>query len=182
MSFNPLCIIPECYVDTNLIAYLVNNNVNHQHCCSKVVGTLKGKFKDRFAVGIIDRDKDEVGYLSECEEIISSTHLCIWKHRSLPHFLITIRPAIDGFLLDCAQEQGVSPETFGLPSELEDFINRTKKITSNIDPALRRLIEAIRENGEIVALKKILQYLLENTYHSKNEEIKAFFPCSVNSI
>ena len=40
-------VIPECFVDTNLMQYLLNGTVNHQHCCSKVVGTLKGKFSDR---------------------------------------------------------------------------------------------------------------------------------------
>lgn len=30
--------MPECYVDTNLIEYLLAAKVNHQHCCSKVVG------------------------------------------------------------------------------------------------------------------------------------------------
>ncbi len=175
MSIDHVNIIPECFVDTNLIEYLVNGTVNHQHCCNKVVGTLKDKFKDRFAVGIIDRDKVEVGYLGECEEIISSTHLCIWKHRSLPHFLITICPATDGFLLDCAKEQGINLETFELPSELEDFIKRTKKTTSNKDADLRRLIEAIRENGEIVALKNILRYFQKNTYQSKIDDIKVFF-------
>ena len=36
-----LYVIPECYVDTNLIEYLLSAGVNHQHCCSKVVGQLK---------------------------------------------------------------------------------------------------------------------------------------------
>ncbi len=34
-------IMPECYVDTNLIEYLIGDTVGHQHCCSKVVGTMK---------------------------------------------------------------------------------------------------------------------------------------------
>ena len=53
-------IMPECYVDTNLIEYLIGDTVSHQHCCSKVVGTMKGRFADRFAVGIIDEDKVEM--------------------------------------------------------------------------------------------------------------------------
>lgn len=35
-----LDVMPECYVDTNLIEYLLSAGVNHQHCCSKVVGQL----------------------------------------------------------------------------------------------------------------------------------------------
>ena len=48
--------MPECFVDTNLIEYLLNAGVNHQHCCSKVVGQLKSTFADKFAIGIINKD------------------------------------------------------------------------------------------------------------------------------
>ena len=36
-----LDVMPECYVDTNLIEYLLDAGVNHQHSCSKVVGQQK---------------------------------------------------------------------------------------------------------------------------------------------
>ena len=52
-----LDVMPECYVDTGLIEYLLSAGVNHQHCCAKVVGQLKTTFADRFAIGIIDKDK-----------------------------------------------------------------------------------------------------------------------------
>jgi hypothetical protein len=168
-------IIPECYADTNLIEYLVNGTVNHQHCCNKVVGTLRNTFRDRFAIGIIDRDKIVLEYLNQCDTVASSEHLVVWKHRSLPHFLITIQPAIDGFLLACAKEQDVDPKAFGLPSTLRDFLKRTKKTTSSKDSNLRQLIKAIRENDEIKKLKSTLQYLKEKTYQSDFEDIKAIF-------
>lgn len=53
-----LYVIPECYVDTNLIEYLLDAHVNHQHSCTKVIGNLKNSYRDKFAVGIIDRDKN----------------------------------------------------------------------------------------------------------------------------
>ena len=34
-----LDVMPECYVDTNLIEYLLDAGVNHQHSCSKVSQT-----------------------------------------------------------------------------------------------------------------------------------------------
>lgn len=52
-----LNVLPECYVDTNMIEYLLDAGVNHQHSCSKVVGQLNTAFSDRFAIGIIDKDK-----------------------------------------------------------------------------------------------------------------------------
>ena len=58
-------ILPECYVDTNLIEYLMHGTVSHQQGCNQVVGTIKRRFSDRFAVGVIDKDKVKVGYLAE---------------------------------------------------------------------------------------------------------------------
>ena len=52
-----LNVLPECYVDTNLIEYLLDAGVNHQHCCSKVVGQLNTTFANSFAIGIIDKAK-----------------------------------------------------------------------------------------------------------------------------
>ncbi len=175
MSFNPLCIIPECFADTNLISYLVNDKVNHQHSCNKVVGTLKNTFKNCFAIGIIDRDKVVLEYLNQCDAVASSEHLGVLKHRSFPHFLITIDPAIEGFLLACAKEQKVRLEDFGFPSDLKVFRKYTKQITSNKDPNLRRLIEAIRKSGEMVVLKNTLKYLKKKTYQSDFVDIKAIF-------
>ena len=69
-----LHVMPECFVDTNLIEYLLNAGVNHQHCCSKVVGQLKSTFADKFAIGIIDKDKVQLGYIQECDVIAQTEH------------------------------------------------------------------------------------------------------------
>ena len=177
MSLDYSNIIPECYVDTNLIQYLLNGTVNHQHSCNNVIKVLKGKFKDRFAIGIIDNDKKAVWYLSECEKIVSSPHLCVLKHRERSHYLITITPAVDRFLLDCANEQGVSLKAHGFPSQLNEFIKLTKKVTSNTDPEIRRLIEDLRNHQELVSLQRTLDYLFNKTYNSDSSVIQSFFGC-----
>lgn len=175
MSLDHPNVIPECYVDTNLIQYLIHGTVNHQHSCNNVVGTLKKTFSNRFAVGIIDKDKVEVGYLAECDTIVRSEHLCVLKHRLLPHYLITVSPAIDGFLLDCAKEQSVCLEDYQLPSNLKEFTKLSKRTTANKDPQIRNLIIAIKSNKEIIALGRTLKYLQEAKYESNNDEIKSFF-------
>lgn len=164
-------VIPECFVDTNLMQYLLNGTVNHQHCCSKVVGALKGKFADRFAVGIIDRDKVELGYIRECEEVAKTIHLTLYKHKALPHYLVTVEPAIDGFILDNAEAVGVKPEEFGLPSDLKGFTIEAKKVTSNKDARFRSLFVAIKDAPEIMSLKKVLKYLSGKTYNSNDDEL-----------
>ena len=50
-------IMPECYIDTTLVSSLLDSNVSHKHSCNEVAKEMeKGKYKDAFAVGIIDND------------------------------------------------------------------------------------------------------------------------------
>lgn len=170
-----LNVIPECYVDTNLIEFLLNASVNHQHCCSKVVGQLNTTFTDRFAIGIIDKDKVQVGYINECEVIAKTAHLTLLKHCKRHQYLITIAPAVDTFILDCAVEQNINPQTYNLPSELKKFTDVSKSVTSNSDYRFKLLFEAIKNNSEISSLKKSLNYLCENTFQSDLQCLKKIF-------
>ena len=169
MRIDHINVIPECYVDTNLIQYLIQGTVNHQHGCNNVVGKIKNSFHDRFAIGIIDNDKDQVGYLKDCLKIAQTTHLQFFKHKTLPHYLITVDPATDQFILECANNLGVNPENFNLPSELQAFTKRTKKTSSNNDPDIRNLIRSIGDHAEIKALRQSLQYLIQKQYSADND-------------
>ena len=159
-----LYVMPECYVDTNLIEYLLGAGVNHQHCCSKVVGQLNTTFADRFAVGIIDKDKVQLGYIKECDEVARTRHLTLLRHRARNQYLVTVPPAIDRFILDCAGERGVRTETFGIPSTLKEFTKYSKSVTSNTDERFKALFAAIAGNPEIRALQAVLKYLCDHTY------------------
>ena len=173
-----LDVMPECYVDTNLIEYLLGVGVNHQHSCSKVVGQLKNTFADRFAVGIIDKDKVELGYIRECAVIAQSHHLTLLKHTVNPQFLITVAPAIDRFVLDCAHDSGVAPEDYGIPSELKEFTEISKSVTSNTDQRFKALFAALKDNQEVKLLRTVLKYLIENKYNADLEALKQLFPSS----
>lgn len=167
--------MPECFVDTNLIEYLLNAGVNHQHCCSKVVGQLKSTFADKFAIGIIDKDKVQLGYIQECDVIAQTEHLTLMKHRERHQYLITIAPAIDKFVLDCAEEQMVDVKDFGLPDELKRFTDETKRVSSNLDPRFKSLFAAIKNNSEIHSLKMVLKYLCKNQYSSDSAYLRELF-------
>ena len=59
-----LFIIPECYIDTNLVETLIiTDGCNHQKGCNTVVKTMQQKFANAFSVGIIDEDKRQVSFL-----------------------------------------------------------------------------------------------------------------------
>lgn len=168
-------VMPECYVDTNLIEYLLDGRVNHQHSCTKVIGNLKNSHKDKFAIGIIDRDKKLSGYLNECDVISSTAHLTLLKHRTLKHFIITVSPAIDGFILDCAVEEAVNPADFGLPSKLKDFTKISKSVTSNSDTRFKELFKALRNNRELRNLGTSLRYMIDQEYHTDIKHLKDLF-------
>lgn len=170
-----LHVMPECFVDTNLIEYLLDAGVNHQHCCSKVVGQLNSTFADRFAIGIIDKDKVQLGYIQECDIIDKTEHLTLMKHRGRHQYLITIAPAVDKFVLDCAEEQKVDVKTFGLPSGLKRFTDETKKVSPNSDTRFKSLFAAIKANKEIHTLKMALKYLCENPYSSDSAYLRELF-------
>lgn len=175
MKQKMLNVLPECYVDTNLVEYLLNAFVNHQHCCSKVVGQLNSTFADRFAIGIIDKDKVELGYLRECEELAKTKHLTLMKHRTRSQFLITIVPAVDGFILDCVKAQSIDPKAFDIPSDLKGFTKISKSITSNTDVRFKRLFAAIKDNPEVVVLKQALKYLNEMQYKVDIVRLQSLF-------
>ena len=170
-----LHVMPECFVDTNLIEYLLKAGVNHQHCCSKVVGQMNSTFANRFAVGIIDKDKVQLGYIRECDVIATTKHLTLMKHRARHQYLIIIEPAIDKFVLDCANEQMVDVKDFDLPSELKSFTDETKKVSSNSDSRFKGLFAAIKDNCEIRSLKMALEYLCKNQYSSDSAHLRQLF-------
>ncbi len=165
-------VIPECYIDTNLIEFLLNAKVNHQHCCNNVIKALNNK-KDEFAIGIIDKDKRAVAYINDCEKIREINRLNFFKHRERNQYLITISPAADRFILNIAKEEGVNLSDFDLPTEFEDFLEETKTKTSNKDQRFKKLFKEIKNHKEISLLQKVLTYLCENKYQSNVEEIKA---------
>lgn len=168
-----LYIIPECYIDTNLVESLITTEgCNHQKGCNTVVGTMQKKFANSFAVGIIDNDKRQVKYVSEFSEIAHSGSLSLKKHHSKFHYLIMVSPAMDGFLLKCAKELNISMEEYGYTSLLKDFTSITKSVTSKNDSGFKKLFKALDNASEMIVLKKWLKYLKENQYQSKEEELQ----------
>lgn len=169
-------IIPECYVDTNLVETLVcSSGCNHQKGCNQVAKVMQDKFADRFAVGIIDADKRRPGYLNEFREIASSEHLKLFRHPCRHHFIILVHPAAAGFILSCAEAAQIKMTDYELSPVLKEFTAQTKNVMSNKDIRFKRLFMSMKEMGEMKLLKSILTYLLTATYNAENVEIISLF-------
>lgn len=172
-------IVPECYVDTNLVeSLLTTEGVNHQKGCYAVANAMKSRgLNDTFAVGVIDFDteKTQPTYVREFNEIAHTAHILLLKHTAKPHYLVMAKPAMDQFILDCAKEQGVSMSDFGLASDLEGFKKQTKTVDSKHDIRFKKLFKAIRQNQEMTTLRNVLNYLKEHRYQSSVDTLKQFF-------
>lgn len=170
-----LHIIPECYADTNLITTLVGAGVNHQKGCTCVAGTMKKKFENRFAIGVIDHDKKTPGYLDKMNLLSEYGHLRLYKHPERPHYLITIKPAIEDFVISCARELNVDTKLFGVPSSMEGMKKVTKHVDSNVNPQLTALFRALKTSKEMTILRETLEYLNNMKFRTDIEDLKGIF-------
>jgi hypothetical protein len=171
-----LYIIPECFVDTSLVESLFDTEgVNHQKGCNMVAGLMNGKFSDGFAVGVIDFDKKRHPYMNEFIEIASSEHLMLMKHKNRCHYVVYVKPAMDGFILSQVTLAGVKLADYGLPSDLKAFTRVTKTITTQSDPRFKKLFNDLKGCREIVILRQLLTYLKDNRFTSDDDELKRIF-------
>jgi hypothetical protein len=170
-----LLIIPECFVDTNLVETISPpvKGFNHQKGCGNVAKLMQTKLNNSFALGIIDRDKQEIQYLSEFESLANNNNLFLYKHPDKHHYIIQISPAIESFLLLSAKEVGLDLVDFHLPNTLNELKKITKKQNSKRDPNLSRFFKELknRNSVQITLLSNWISYLKENNYNSRIEEI-----------
>lgn len=174
-----LAIIPECYIDTNLLETIAPplKRYNHQHGCSTVAKLMQEKFKDKFAVGIVDKDKKELKYSNEFELIIDLTDLQLYKHKNIKihHYLILIIPAIEIWILNNANEVNLLLSDFELPDDLKELTKITKKITSRYDKKFKMLFDELlkRKAKKVLILSEWIKYLKDNNYKINIDELKS---------
>lgn len=169
-------IIPECYVDTNLLETLVPPNMgyNHQKGCGTVTKRMNERFANRFALGIIDKDKSEVRYLNEFALISGQGGLLLHKHETRFHYIIQINPAIEKFIISNAASVGVILEDFDLPSDFDLFRKESKTVTSKNDNRFKRLFKAIKNKNalDFQRLANWITYLKIENYHANVEVLQ----------
>lgn len=170
-------IVPECYIDTNLAEYLLDSHgVNHQKGCNAVAKKMmESNLKDQFSIGIIDNDKRQHSYVSEFTEIAHTQHVALLKHKERPHYFVRISPAMDQFILDCATEQGINLQDYGLPTELAEFTKITKDVKAKNDFRFKSLFGALENSIEITKLRSVLNYLNDEQYKCDTTELQRLF-------
>lgn len=171
-----LDIIPECFVDTNLVGWLLGKGVNHQHGCNNVTAVMQNaKLKDAFAIGIVDDDKRKSKYVDVFERVAATNHLEIRKHPDKPHFLIFVKKAAEDFIISAANEIGYDLACNNLSNDLEELKKTTKTCQSNEDKNLRKAFAALGNSSEVKIFKNILKYLEGHKYDAEVNVIKNIF-------
>lgn len=172
-------IIPECYVDTNLIETIVppfGRGYNHQKGCSTVAKTMRehALLRDGFAVGIIDKDKKELDYALLFEEIVDKGQLKLLKHPQKHHYFILIVPAMEKWILNNAAEVGLNLGDFELSNDLNELRIQSKKMTTKQDPRFKKLFRELKrkEASGVMILYDWISYLKENNYAANMDYFK----------
>ena len=164
-------IMPECYIDSTLVSSLLDAKINHKHSCNEVVREMqKGKYKDAFAVGIIDNDKRKHSYIYEFEEIGKTDNLTFLRHREKHQYIIKIgkeHKAMETFVKANVEAIGMKMEDFNLPSDIKKLTEITKDhITTLKDPKILKVCSIIHQSKEVTKLQTVLKYLVDNKYNS----------------
>lgn len=169
--------MPECFIDTTLVGSLLEAKVSHKHSCNEVAKEMeKGRFKDSFAVGIIDNDKRKIPYIEGFEVLGRTDNLTFLKHKNKHQYVIKVgkeRKAMETFIIANVEAIGMKMEDFDLPSDLEELIEQTKdSISTQKDARILKLCMALRQSPEVAKLKDVLSYLASNKYAVDIEELR----------
>ena len=170
--------MPECFIDTTLVGSLLDAKVNHKHSCNEVAREMeKGKYKDSFAVGIIDNDKRKISYIENFEEIGRTDNLTFLKHKDKHQYFIKVgkeHKAMETFIKANVDAIGMKMENFGLPSDLAKLIEQTKdSVSTQKDPRILKLCRSLRQSPEVDKLQDVLTYLADKKYSVDIEVLRS---------
>ncbi|RYC71935.1 MULTISPECIES: hypothetical protein [Spirosoma] len=167
-----LNVLPECYIDTKLVKALVppKRQYNHQKG-TNVLKIMKESLADEFALGIVDEDVQDREYAQNFDSIYHIEGcLRLLKHSTRPHFLIYLCPAVERWIIFCADEAQISLTTYGLPHDFDKLrkISKTSK-SEDRDPHsdnFQKLFRALRQSNSpsVSILQLWVNYLKTNPY------------------
>lgn len=171
-----LCVMPECYLDTNLVETIVppermgsTQGYNHKRSCNKVVDEMMGKLKDNFALGIVDSDKRPLSRIAEFILLIEKQGVKLYKHPQKNHYLI-FHPPIEQWLLDEAKQVGITldDEAYSLPTTLKGLMDESKHEFSKKDPRFKNLFRDLKKQNAIGInlMANWIEYLKSNPYNA----------------
>ena len=163
-------ILPECFLDTNLVETLVPpvNAYNHQESNGAVTREMQGiKLNNEFAVGIIDRDKQEVKYLKEFELLANKSDVDLYKHPEKNHCMI-VHPPLEKWIITECESVNLNLQDYVSFTNFKEFKKIAKTRTSKYDRRFKSLFEDLKKNkaAGIIQLLEWTNYLINNPYQA----------------
>ncbi len=168
-------VLPECYIDTNLVNTILGRSCNHQKGCPTVFKVMDERLKDSFAVGVIDKDKREPKAMGDYRLICNDEYLYVYKHQLRHHYILQVAPAEEVFILHAAQELGIDLADFGLPTEIDVLKSYSKKTDAKNSSVFQSLFYVLKDSPSISKMSNLLNYLVNNQYSVDREEIIRIF-------
>ncbi len=170
-------VLPECFLDTNLMETLLptQKGYNHQKGCNEVIRIMQKKFIGKFAIGILDIDKDSPDKLTSTKfDFINEKHnLKLYKHQSENHYLI-LHPPIEKWLISESKQINLSLEYYGLSSNFDELKKLAKPKTSLDNPRFKTVFKELkRQNANgITQLFNWTDYLIKNPNNADETHLK----------
>ena len=153
--------IVECKPDKLLIKFLTNapkKSIIHAANKTEVLKTLLKATDD--AIGIIDEDDPYGPQPSHLQKFkikndLPSFGLSILQENQTEKKLIKIKPRLEDWLLEAANESGVSFEEYRLPKNAKKLHKIINLNLDKLELILKKLVEA--KNNRLRKLKEILK-------------------------
>ncbi len=171
-----LSIMTECFADTLMIETFLpsKKRYNHKHSCYQVEKEMvTGKLKDKFAVGIIDKDKKRIKYLDEFDIIDKvENSLILWAHKNddKHHYFIQIDTALEKWIVNICTKENISQEEISF--DLEELKKYTKKQSSIKNESLKLLFEQMKSKTENLSVRRLTAWIKLLTEKNYNVGIK----------
>lgn len=158
-------IFVECFADHLLFSQLKVEHDEIHSGIGEVGNRMKSKrMQGKKCLGIIDNDKRQSDYFKyDFEKREESENLIFLKHHEEErHYLLKIKPAVEGFILTCAMEAEISPSKYRLPTTIPALksLTRKKEILKN-----RQFIDFVHQiiTREKDGIKQLKDYI--NTFY-----------------
>lgn len=155
-----LQLLPECEGNTLLIEMLGYKNPNHSSNIGTVANKMKEEFEKRTAIGIIDKDKKIPKYFSEFTLIETFDYLELKKHPEKEHYAIFLVPAFEDFILNIADEVGVSITNYKFSSE-KYFRRECKRQNTRSNQNLKNFLGTIINVKQAPSTEQIKTWINE---------------------
>ena len=82
---------------------------------------------------------------------------------------------MENFILNCANQQGIDLKEEGFPDTLDALKKLTKHQDSLNNKELTNLFKKFRDSKEMTILRETIEYLLQNKYSAKDDDLKKIF-------